>query len=99
MTQTDNQNSAARVNQDDSAGRTDKPALWLWSQYAFDSFAWIVAILLAVFLRYEMALSPTKIPGIILLCALAIAAQIAVGSAFALYKGRYSFGSFHEAKL
>ena len=83
------------------AGKTASSdrALWLWSQILLDSLAWVVAILLAVFLRYEMALSAAKIPGIILLCALAIAAQVAVGSAFALYKGRYSFGSFHEAKL
>jgi FlaA1/EpsC-like NDP-sugar epimerase len=83
------------------AGKTASSdrALWLWSQILLDSLAWVVAILLAVFLRYEMALSPAKIPGIILLCVLAIAAQVAVGSAFALYKGRYSFGSFHEAKL
>ena len=74
-------------------------ALWLWSQILLDSLAWVLAIVLAVFLRYEMTLSLTKIPGIILLCAVAIAAQMAVGSAFALYKGRYSFGSFHEAKL
>ncbi|NMR30016.1 polysaccharide biosynthesis protein [Crystallibacter degradans] len=74
-------------------------ALWLWSQFLLDSSAWIVSIVLAVFLRYEMVLDPSKIPGIIVLCAIAIAAQFAVGSAFALYKGRYSFGSFHEAKL
>ncbi|EMY34647.1 UDP-D-quinovosamine 4-dehydrogenase [Arthrobacter crystallopoietes BAB-32] len=74
-------------------------ALWLWSQFLLDSFAWIVAIVLAVYLRYEMQLSGLRLPGILVLCGIAIASQFAVGSAFALYKGRYSFGSFHEAKL
>jgi len=82
-------------------GRTassDK-ALWLWSQFLLDSFSWIVAIVLAVYLRYEMQLSELRLPGILVLCGIAIASQFAVGSAFALYRGRYSFGSFHEAKL
>ncbi|NKX49845.1 polysaccharide biosynthesis protein, partial [Arthrobacter deserti] len=74
-------------------------ALWLWAQVLLDAFAWIVAIALAMVLRYEATFDPAKLPGVIAICALAIAAQVAVGSALALYRGRYSFGSFHEAKL
>ncbi|NKX54555.1 polysaccharide biosynthesis protein [Arthrobacter mobilis] len=74
-------------------------ALWLWSQVLLDAFAWIVAIALAMVLRYEASVDPDKLPGVVAICALAVAAQVAVGSALALYRGRYSFGSFHEAKL
>ena len=84
MTQTDNQNSAARVNQDDSAGRTDKPALWLWSQYAFDSFAWIVAVFLAVILRLELLVTQINVPGAVVFCAVAVISQLVVGMSFAL---------------
>ncbi|MFD1212341.1 polysaccharide biosynthesis protein [Arthrobacter sp. GCM10027362] len=73
--------------------------MWLWSQVLLDAFAWIVAISLAMILRYEVTFDPAKLPGVMVICALAIAAQVAVGSGLALYRGRYSFGSFHEAKL
>lgn len=99
MTQTDNQNSAARVNRDDSAGRTDKPALWLWSQYAFDSFAWIVAVFLALILRLELLVIQINVPGAVAFCAVAVISQLVIGMSFALYRGRYAFGSFHEARL
>ena len=99
MTQTDNQNSASRVNRDDSAGRTDKPALWLWSQYAFDSLAWVVAVFLAVILRLELLVTQINVPGAVVFCAVAVISQLVVGMSFALYRGRYAFGSFHEARL
>lgn len=37
--------------------------------------------------------------GLVITCAVAVACQMVVGFSFALYKGRYSFGSFEEAKL
>lgn len=99
MTQTDNQNSAPRDNKDAPAARTDKPALWLWSQFAFDSVAWIVAILLAVILRLELLVNQINVPGLVAFCSVAIISQLIIGMSFALYRGRYAFGSFHEAKL
>lgn len=77
----------------------DKPAIWLWSQYLLDAAAWIVAILLALILRYELLVKEVNVPGIAAFCAVAVVAQLVVGLSFALYRGRYSFGSFHEAKL
>ncbi len=77
----------------------DKPAIWLWSQYLLDAAAWIVAILLALILRYELLVNEINDPGIVVFCAVAVIAQLIVGLSFALYRGRYSFGSFHEAKL
>lgn len=73
--------------------------LWLGSQILLDSLAWIVAIIVAMVLRYEMNFDPSKIGGVAIVCALAVASQFAVGTALSLYRGRYSFGSFHEAKL
>ncbi len=81
------------------ASSGDKPAIWLWSQYLLDAAAWIVAILLALILRYELLVNDINDPGIVVFCAVAVIAQLVVGLSFALYRGRYSFGSFHEAKL
>lgn len=90
----------AREGPDDrSTTRSEKPTLWLWSQYIFDSVAWVVAILLALVLRYELLINQINITGVVVFCAVALAAQLAVGLSFALYRGRYSFGSFHEARL
>ncbi|MHA7274918.1 polysaccharide biosynthesis protein [Arthrobacter sp. Hz1] len=84
---------------DSTTTRSEKPALWLWSQFIFDSVAWVVAILLALVLRYELLINQINMAGVVAFCAVALAAQLAVGLSFALYRGRYSFGSFHEAKL
>ncbi|MHA7190989.1 polysaccharide biosynthesis protein [Arthrobacter sp. MDT2-16] len=92
--------AAARTRGSSAAAPTgDKPAIWLWSQYLLDAAAWIVAILLALILRYELLVKEVNVPGIAVFCAVAVVAQLAVGLSFALYRGRYSFGSFHEAKL
>ncbi|WP_323958768.1 NAD-dependent epimerase/dehydratase family protein [Arthrobacter sp. JZ12] len=99
MEQTDNREPSAGGNRDHSAARTDKPALWLWSQYAFDSLAWIVAVLLALILRLELLVNQVNVPGAVAFCAIAVISQLIVGVSFALYRGRYAFGSFHEAKL
>ncbi|GGC92070.1 dTDP-glucose 4,6-dehydratase [Tersicoccus solisilvae] len=79
--------------------REDKPALWFWIQFALDAGAWMVAIVLALVLRYELTVDAIAVPDVILFAALAIAGQAVVGYAFALYRGRYVFGSFNEAKL
>ncbi|MCZ2402414.1 polysaccharide biosynthesis protein [Paenarthrobacter sp. Z7-10] len=79
--------------------REEKPALWLWSQFALDSLAWIVAIALALLLRYELDVTLISYWGATALTAVAVATQLLAGWGFALYRGRYSFGSFHEARL
>nr|WP_239537187.1 nucleoside-diphosphate sugar epimerase/dehydratase [Arthrobacter roseus] len=73
--------------------------MWLWSQYLLDSLAWIVSIILALILRYELTDDVMNIEGLLVYCLAAIVTQGIVGFGFALYKGRYSFGSFHEVKL
>ncbi len=87
------------VNSDNNSQRTSKPALWLWSQYLLDALAWIVSIILALILRYELTDDVMNIEGLLVYCLAAIITQGIVGFGFALYKGRYSFGSFHEVKL
>ncbi|WP_081737973.1 polysaccharide biosynthesis protein, partial [Arthrobacter sp. H41] len=79
--------------------RGEKPALWLWSQYLLDAVAWVVAIVLALILRYELLVKAINIEGVAVFCGVAVLAQLVVGLSFALYRGRYSFGSFHEARL
>lgn len=77
----------------------EKPVAWLWIQMILDSAAWIVAMCVAVLLRYEMNVQFISVGGLVITCAVAVACQMVVGFSFALYKGRYSFGSFEEAKL
>ena len=71
----------------------DKPVAWLRIQMLLDSAAWVVALVLALVLRYEMALQFISVPGLLLVSAVAVAAQLVVGFSFALYKGRYSFAA------
>jgi FlaA1/EpsC-like NDP-sugar epimerase len=99
MKQTDGHSKSKDAAPEAGHPRTEKPALWLWSQYLLDAVAWVVAILLALVLRYELLVSEINAEGVVVFCATAVAAQLLVGLSFALYRGRYSFGSFHEAKL
>ncbi|OMH24090.1 polysaccharide biosynthesis protein [Tersicoccus phoenicis] len=79
--------------------REEKPALWFWIQFALDAGAWLVAIVLALVLRYELTVDAISVPDLVIFAALAIAGQAVVGYIFALYRGRYVFGSFNEARL
>ncbi|MHA7262660.1 polysaccharide biosynthesis protein [Arthrobacter sp. TMN-37] len=99
MRRTDGTSESQAAASEPGRPKTDKPALWLWSQYLLDAAAWVVAILLALVLRYELLVHEINAEGVIVFCAAAVAAQLLVGLSFALYRGRYSFGSFHEAKL
>ncbi|MCP3425954.1 polysaccharide biosynthesis protein [Rothia sp. AR01] len=75
-----------------------RPRAWLWTQMLLDSSSWVVALLLSLFLRYEMDFGLVHVSGMVTVCLVAIAAQLTIGGLFALYRGRYSFGSFDEAK-
>ncbi|PYI39702.1 polysaccharide biosynthesis protein [Arthrobacter psychrolactophilus] len=85
-----------------TAARRDhdrKPLLWLWSQAILDSLAWIVALFLAVLLRYELDIGLINFAGLGVLIAIAVATQLIAGWYMALYRGRYTFGSIHEARV
>ncbi|CAA9265891.1 MAG: UDP-N-acetylglucosamine 4,6-dehydratase [uncultured Arthrobacter sp.] len=99
MRRTDGTSESRGSGTEPGRPRTDKPALWLWSQYLLDAAAWVVAILLALVLRYELIVNDINAEGVVVFCTAAVVAQLFVGLSFALYRGRYSFGSFHEAKL
>lgn len=77
----------------------NKPRLWLWSQALLDSLAWAVALLLAVLLRYELDVRLINAGGMVLLIGVAVATQLIAGWSLALYRGRYTFGSIHEARV
>ena len=76
-----------------------KPRLWLWSQAVLDSLAWAVALFLAVLLRYELDIGLINFVGLAGLIAVAVATQLIAGWYMALYRGRYTFGSIHEARV
>ncbi len=76
-----------------------KPRLWLWSQAILDSLAWVVALSLAVLLRYELDVHLINFAGLVLLLVVAIATQLIAGWYMALYRGRYTFGSIQEARV
>ncbi|ABY23174.1 UDP-N-acetylglucosamine 4,6-dehydratase [Renibacterium salmoninarum ATCC 33209] len=76
-----------------------KPIMWLWSQYFLDAFSWIVAILLALLLRYELDVNRISWLAALSVMGVAVLTQVIAGYSFSLYRGRYSFGSFQEARL
>lgn len=82
-----------------AAGTDAKPRLWLWSQALLDSLAWAVALVLAALLRYELDIREINVPGMALLIGVAVATQLIAGWSLALYRGRYTFGSIHEARV
>jgi FlaA1/EpsC-like NDP-sugar epimerase len=76
-----------------------RPVLWRWIQFVLDAGAWTLAILVAVVLRYELTEQTLTPNGVAAFSLLAILCQAVVGFSMALYQGRYSFGSFEEARL
>lgn len=78
---------------------SERPTAWLWIQMLLDSVAWIAAMGVALVLRYELSVQFINVPSLLAVCLIAVAAQLAVGFSFALYRGRYSYGSFDEGKL
>lgn len=67
-------------------------------QFLLDAIAWIVAIPFAALLRYEFETIRANWLAIVALALLLAAGQCAVGSWFALYRGRYTLGSFEEVR-
>lgn len=60
--------------------------------------SWVVAIVLALLLRYEMGIRAEQFAGAFVIAAIAVVVQMLAGYALALYRGRYPFGSFQEAR-
>ncbi|OAX55588.1 hypothetical protein A5N15_10045 [Rothia kristinae] len=65
----------------------ERPRAWLWTQMLLDSAAWIVAVLLGLFLRYEMDYGLVHVPGLIAVVVLAVVAQMIAGACSACIGG------------
>ncbi|MFJ2550889.1 polysaccharide biosynthesis protein [Microbacterium sp. NPDC087591] len=63
-----------------------------------DSAAWIVGIVIAVVLRFEFEPTVGGWISMVVLALLAAVSQIAVGYYLALYRGRFTYGSFDEVR-
>ncbi len=67
-------------------------------QFVFDSAAWTLAIILAVFFRYEFSVRQVNWVSLLILCAVAIVLQWSIGRLLHLYRGRFRVGTFHEVQ-
>jgi FlaA1/EpsC-like NDP-sugar epimerase len=68
----------------------------LVTQYAFDAAAWVLALGIAVVLRYEFNLAKVIWVPLAFVCLSAVVLQFIFGWAFYLYRGRHPAGSFGE---
>jgi FlaA1/EpsC-like NDP-sugar epimerase len=70
-------------------------------QAGSDSLSWIIAIPIALILRYEFEFSPTmwgpfRVGGLVVAVSAACLLQFTIGLALGLYRGRWRYGSFDE---
>ncbi|CAH0213324.1 UDP-N-acetyl-alpha-D-glucosamine C6 dehydratase [Microbacterium oxydans] len=63
-----------------------------------DSAAWIFGIVIAVVLRFEFEPTPRGWVSMAVLAVIAAASQVVVGYYLALYRGRFTYGSFDEVR-
>lgn len=68
------------------------------TQYLLDAAAWIIAVLLAVLLRFDGEVADVEWLPTLLLCLIAALLQLCLGFVLHLYRGRFSFGSFAEVR-
>ncbi|MHC6222075.1 polysaccharide biosynthesis protein [Arthrobacter sp. MMS24-S77] len=66
--------------------------------YLLDAASWICAISLAVLLRLDFDPTVVRWPWVLAFSSLAILLQGVFGFIGHLYRGRYTYGTFHEAK-
>jgi lipopolysaccharide/colanic/teichoic acid biosynthesis glycosyltransferase len=64
---------------------------------AWDAVVWAIALALALALRYEFDLDPDDVAGLVRLIAVAVVAQILIGGALQVYRGRHWIGSIDDA--
>ncbi|SFS00230.1 dTDP-glucose 4,6-dehydratase [Agrococcus baldri] len=65
-------------------------------QYLFDAIAWILAIVVAIWLRYEFTFRDTNWLTLLAICVVAVLVQLGAGLILNLYRRRYQVGSFDE---
>ena len=65
-------------------------------QWGFDGFGWMVGLLAATFVRYELTWSKVDVVGVLWLGVVATLMQAIVGRALGLYVHRFRYGTFDE---
>ena len=68
-------------------------------QYAMDSAAWAISLLVALVLRFDFDLSQVGWLSLLVVCFVAAVLQLLVGWRLGLYVGRFALGSFHEMRV
>ncbi|NYG06070.1 hypothetical protein BJ986_000557 [Phycicoccus badiiscoriae] len=74
------------------ARRRDRLNRWLWA--VIDSAAWVVAVFLAVWLRYDLALGNVLTAPILWFSVAAVLGQVIFGAFFGPYAVGHDRGSF-----
>ncbi|GAB3611825.1 polysaccharide biosynthesis protein [Humibacter ginsengisoli] len=82
----------------DTARRGTSLFVRFGSQVVLDALAWVVAVFVAVGLRYDGSVGQISWLTVGVLCVTLIIAQAFAGAAFSLYRGRYTYGSFEEVR-
>src|SRR5437763_14077726 len=67
-------------------------------QVPHDLAAWVAGLGLAQLVDSGFATGPFLTVGLVLMAAVACAAQLVLGKIFYLYRGRYRYGSFEEIR-
>jgi FlaA1/EpsC-like NDP-sugar epimerase len=78
--------------------RTKGPFARYGTQYVIDAAAWMVALFLASFLRYDFDLSQIGWEWLVIVSVVTIAIQFLIGWWVYLYRGRHPYGSFAEVR-
>ena len=77
---------------------TQAPGPRFAAKTALDALCWVLAIVVAQLVRFELEYERVALVGTVLLCVIAVVAQLIVAYLWSYYHGLHSFGSFYEAK-
>ncbi|MBF4566850.1 nucleoside-diphosphate sugar epimerase/dehydratase [Plantibacter sp. VKM Ac-2876] len=77
---------------------TQAPGPRFAAKTALDALCWVLAIVVAQLVRFELEYERVALVGTVLLCVIAVVAQLVVAYLWSYYHGLHSFGSFYEAK-
>ena len=75
--------------------RTTVARLIFWG---CDALSWLVAVVLAVWLRYEFAVPSGAWAGVMTFAGIAVLLQTILGAVMGIYRGRHVYGTFEEVK-
>lgn len=78
--------------------RAKGPVVRIGVQCAIDAAAWVIAIFLAAFVRYEFVIESIQWRWLAVICVCTVAVQLLAGWLLYLYRGRHPHGSFAEVR-